>query len=92
MDAHRLDMAQPDRQVLLAPGPQPLPADQAYPQAFEVQLSDHSAHIYFDVDDTGLHWSGVYTVDYSMVDTPVSAQYAYLTGEAIYPAPQVDFR
>ena len=36
--------------------------------------------------DTGLHWDGVYTVDGSGVDSPVQAQYAYLTGKARWTA------
>ena len=44
------------------------------------------AHIYFDVDDTGLHWEGVYNVDGTALTSSVKAQFAYLTGVARWTA------
>ena len=68
-----------------------------FPQAFKADIPNSlpSSTVYFDIDDTGLHWQGVVStgreddpivdqsgnpIDYSHEDSAVQAQYAYLTG------------
>ena len=56
--------------------------DTGFPQAYKVRLNDLLTNIYFDVDDTGLHWSGQ-VVPAGGAAEPCAAQYAYLTGQAL---------
>ena len=48
--------------------------------AYSVDFSDLGSTVFFNVDDTQLHWTGVY--DIGAVQYPVHAQYSYLNGTA----------
>ena len=56
----------------------------SFSEALKVRLDNFLQTIYFDVDDTGLHWSGKIQRDGASDSQDCAAQYAYLTGVATW--------